>query len=206
MAVVRLAALAALLTATAAAATPLEDRLRDQLRSTVTQLRDLQAQQASLTSAKEQAEKERDAAKASAKPAPDAGAARALAGARGEAAAAAARASTAETALDTANARLTEAGERLKARDIELAQLRTAAAVDKSAATERLTALEACTARNTRLVATGRELVALHEKRYGKHRYEPLQLARTKIESEAQAIGDRIAKDVEPSRSDAKPQ
>ena len=47
-----------------------------------------------------------------------------------------------------------------------------------------------------RLVATGRELVALHEKRYGKHRYEPLQLARTKIENEAQAMGDRIAKDV----------
>ena len=187
-----------LLIANAAAATPLEDRMRDQLRATVTQLRDLQAQQAGLAAAKAQAEKERDAAKASAKPAPDVGAARALAGARGEAAAAASRAATAETALATANARLTEAGERLKAQDAALAQLRTAAAGDKAAATQRLTALEACTARNTRLVGTARELVTLHEKRYGTRRYAPLQLARTRIETEAQAMGDRIAKDVEP--------
>ena len=206
MTAARLAALLALLTATAAAATPLEDRMRDQLRATVTQLRDLQAQQAGLAAAKAQAEKERDAAKAGARPAPDAGAARALSGARGEAAAAAARASAAEAALETANARLTEAGERLNARDTELAVLRAAAAADKAAATERLTSLEACTARNMRLVATGRDLVALHEKRYGARRYEPLQLARTKIETEAQAMGDRIAKDVEPPQTATNPQ
>ena len=58
-------AFAALLTlASPAVATPLEDRLREQLRATVTQLRDVQASQATLQAAKDAAEKERDALKA----------------------------------------------------------------------------------------------------------------------------------------------
>ena len=42
----------------------LENRLREQLRSTVTELRDLQSSQAALQAAKDKAEKERDALKA----------------------------------------------------------------------------------------------------------------------------------------------
>ncbi len=204
MRVVRLMLLLAV--AAPVAATPLEDRLRDQLRATVTQLRDLQSQQAGLAAAKAQAEKARDAAKAGPKPSADAGAARALAAVRSDAAAAAARASAAETALETANARLIEAGERLKTQDATLSQLRSIAAADKASSAASLASLDACTARNTRLVATGRELVALHIKRYGKHRYEPLQLARTRIETEAQAMGDRVAADIEPPRAGSTPQ
>jgi len=197
----------ALLAAVPAGATPLEDRMRDQLRSTVAELRALQVSQAELTAAKLAAEKERDAAKAAPKAsAPDAGAARALAAARSEGSAAASRADAAEAALATANARLTEAGERLRAQDAQVAQARSAAASSQQAATASAASLEACSARNVRLVDTGRELVALHIKRYGARKYQPLQLARVKIENEAQAMGDRVAADVEPPKTATMPQ
>ena len=44
-------------------------------------------------------------------------------------------------------------------------------------------------------MATGRELVTLHQKRYGHGDFPPLQLLRTRIEAEAQAAGDKVAAD-----------
>ena len=57
-------ALLLLLAAAPATATPLEDRLREQLRAVTTQLRDLQAQQSGGDAGRIAAEKERDALKA----------------------------------------------------------------------------------------------------------------------------------------------
>jgi chromosome segregation ATPase len=195
----RLLMLAAGLVAAPVAATPLEDRLRDQLRSTVVKLRALQAAQAGLEAAKTAAERERDAAKAQPRHAgPDAATTRALAAARSAGSSAAARAAAAETELATTSSQLTEAGERLRAVNAELAQARAAATAGTARATAVETALTEANTRNARLVTTGHELVALHEKRYGHRRYLPLQLARRRIETEAQAMGDRVAADVQP--------
>lgn len=180
----------ALVAAMPAAATPLEDRLREQLQSTTSQLRAAQAQQASLEAAKAAAEAERDALKA--KPRADAGTTRELAAARSQASALRSEVGSGKAALLEADRRATDAAARATRAEAELGQLK---ASSSAAANAQGTALKQCVDANTRLVATGRELVALHIKRYGGRDFGPLQLQRTKIENEAQAMGDRVNSD-----------
>lgn len=177
-----------------ASATPLEDRLREQLQSTVTQLREAQGRQASLEAAKTAAETERDAIKAkqgSASPA----ASRELAAARSQNSALRRQMDAGQAELASANARLAELTVALSTSRTELGQTRLGAEVATAAASSSATAGKACLDANVRLVATGRELVTLHKKRYGNGSFPPLQLLRTRIENEAQAMGDRVNND-----------
>lgn len=179
-----------------AGATPLEDRLREQLQSTTTQLRELQTKQAGLEAAKASAEKERDLAKAKGSAAPAADVSRELAAARSQNAAISARASTAASALAAANSRNAELTSQLGTARAELGQLRAAAATSGTSLTASATALQDCTDRNGRLVAAGREMARLHAKRYGGGDFPLFQVQRTRIENEAQAMSDKINADV----------
>ena len=177
-----------------AQATPLEDRLREQLQSTVTQLREAQGRQASLEAAKTAAESERDAIKAKqggANPA----ASRELASARNQNSALRLQLDTSRAELTAANARVAELTAALSASRTELGQARVATETATATAASSASAGKACIEANVRLVATGRELVALHQKRYGNGSFPPLQLLRTRIENEAQAMGDRVNND-----------
>lgn len=183
----RFAFLLALLMAAPAIATPLEDRLREQLKSTTTQLREAQGKAAALEAAKAAAEAERDAAKAKASVNPQAS--RELVAARSANGALRSEIEAGKAALAEAGSRASEASARAARAEAELAQLKASAA---ATASNQATALKQCLDANGRLVATGRDLVALHIKRYGKRRYLPLQLGRTAIENEAQAMGDKV--------------
>lgn len=186
----RTALVFALLAAVPAAATPLEDRLREQLQSTTSQLRAAQGQQASLEAAKAAAEAERDALKA--KPRTDPAAARELAAARSQASTLRGELDSGKAALAEADRRATDAVARATRAETELAQIKASSSAASSA---QAMALKQCVDANGRLVTTGRDLVALHIKRYGKHDFGPLQLQRTKIENEAQAMADRVNAD-----------
>jgi chromosome segregation ATPase len=194
----------AVIAATPAFATPLEDRLREQLQATVTELRSLQSSQAALEAAKAGAEKERDAlkAKGGAKPAD----ARELAAAKNQNTALGARLGSAQSELAAANARAAELSTRLGAAQAEMAQLRTAASGATASSTATAATLKMCVERNESLVKTGRELVTLHQKRYGKGDFPPLQILRTRIENEAQAMGDRVSADAIVVNAGAEPQ
>lgn len=177
-----------------AQATPLEDRLREQLQSTVTQLREAQGRQASLEAAKTAAETERDALKAKqASASPQAS--RELSAARNQNSALRSQLDAGRAELTTANARVAELTAALSASRTELAQARLGAETATAAAASSASAGKACLDANVRLVATGRELVTLHKKRYGNGSFPPLQLLRTRIENEAQAMGDRVNND-----------
>lgn len=180
-----------LLAATPAAATPLEDRLREQLQSTTTQLRAAQAQQATLEAAKAAAETERDALKAKPRDA-DPAATRELSAARAQNSALRGELDAGKAALADANRRAADASARLAVAEAELTRAKAAATESTS---KQVAALKQCIDANTRLVATGRDLVALHIKRYGRREFPPLQLQRTKIENEAQAMADRVNAD-----------
>lgn len=184
--------LALALVAAPAAATPLEDRLREQLRAVTTQLRDLQSGQGAAEAGRIAAEKERDALKARLGAGGGGGSSRELASANSRASALASRLAAAEASLADARARGDAAAARLAAAEAALAEQRNLAAAGTAAVAARAGELQACTDRNARLVTTGRELVALHIKRYGNGDFPPLQLLRTRIENEAQAQGDRI--------------
>lgn len=189
-----------------ARATPLEDRLREQLQATTTQLRELQATQAGNEAAKVAAEKERDALKA--KLAAGGGApaqSKELAAARNENVALAGRLGTSASELAAANARSAELSGQLTKARAEAAQQRGAAEAATATMAARTAALQDCTDRNTRLVATGRELVALHQKRYGYGDFPPLQVGRTRIENEAQAMGDKVNADTIIPNADSAP-
>lgn len=175
-------------------ATPLEDRLREQLQSTVTQLREAQGRQASLEAAKTAAENERDAIKAkqgNANPA----ASRELSTARSQNTALRSQLDTSRAELTAASARVAELTAALSASRTELGQAQLGAEAASAAAASSASAGKACLEANVRLVATGRELVVLHQKRYGNGSFPPLQLLRTRIENEAQAMGDRVTSD-----------
>lgn len=186
-------ALLFLLVAAPAMATPLEDRLREQLRAVTTQLRDLQTQQSGADAGRIAAEKERDAMKA--KLAAGGGSGRELAAARSQLAALGSRLAEAEASAAEQRSRADGLANRLAASESGLAEQRRAAAASAAALAANTAALNSCTDRNMRLVSTGRELVALHIKRYGRHNFPPLQLLRTRIENEAQGMGDRITVD-----------
>jgi chromosome segregation ATPase len=174
-----------------ATATPLEDRLREQLQATTTQLRDLQAGQATAEAAKAAAEKERDALKAKlGSGGPDAS--RELASAKSQNAALRSQVESTKSELAAASSRAADTSARLASAEAELAQLRSKVGASTAAAASSAASLKSCLDANGRLVDTGRELVALHQKRYGHGTFPPLQLLRTQIENEAQAMGDKI--------------
>lgn len=89
----------------------------------------------------------------------------------------------------------------------ELTRLRRALA-DQTA---RAAALDACRAKNARLVAIGNELVAAYGKRYRASRHDPFQLGRRRFEAELQNTSDAIyaaqadvtEKTVKPSQNEA---
>ncbi|MBC7522573.1 MAG: hypothetical protein H7268_15955, partial [Sandarakinorhabdus sp.] len=83
-------------------------------------------------------------------------------------------------------------GTRLACADPELAHLRGKVGASTAAAARSAVSLKSCLDANGRLVDTGRDLVALHQKRYGHGSFPPLQLLRTRIENEAQAMGDKV--------------
>ncbi|MFZ4689695.1 MAG: hypothetical protein ACOYLS_10705 [Polymorphobacter sp.] len=175
-------------------ATPLEDRLREQLQSTTTQLREAQGRLGALETAKTAAEQERDALKAkSAGASPTAS--RELSAAKSQNSALRSQLDAGKTELAAANARVAELTATLAASRTELGQARLGAEAANATAATNASAIKACYDANVRLVATGRELVALHSKRYGNGTFPPLQLLRTKIENEAQAMGDRVNSD-----------
>lgn len=188
----RLAALALLL-ASPAAATPLEDRLREQLQSVTTQLRDIQAQQATLEAAKASAEKERDALKANA--GEGSASARELAAARAAAAAERSRATATAAEVGKANSKIADLTAKLSAAQAEAGAARAVAAQGSERIAAQAVDIQACTDRNMRLVATGRELIAIYVQRYRDHNFPPLQLSRAKIENEAQAMQDKLNSD-----------
>jgi chromosome segregation ATPase len=193
----RLAVVMLVALATPLAAQSIEDRLRDQLRLTTTQLHDLQSNQASLEASKAAAEKELAALKGKpVKPADDA----ALATARASAAAAGDRAAKAEAAAAAAGGRADAAQAELSAARTEIAQLRRSASASSAAAATSAASLQVCTDRNAHLVATGNALVAAWQQRLGNAHYRPWQIARTEWDNALQAYGDQIYA----NRADAK--
>lgn len=187
-------ALVVLLSATImmpAMATPLEDRLREQLQATTSQLRDVQASQATLEAAKTAAEKDRDALKAKlGKGGPEAS--RELAAAKSQNTALRSQVDSSKAELALANGRAADLVARLASAPAELGQLRASSGASTVAAASSAAAFKTCLDTNHRLVETGRDLVTLHQKRYGNGSFPPLQLLRTKIENEAQAMGDMV--------------
>ncbi|MBC7521712.1 MAG: hypothetical protein H7268_11560, partial [Sandarakinorhabdus sp.] len=143
-----------------ATATPLEDRLREQLQATTTQLRDLQAGQATAEAARAAAERERDALKAKlGGGGPDAS--RELAAARSQNAGLRSQVESAKADLAAASSRAADLGTRLASADSELAQLRGKVGASTAAAASSAVSLKSCLDANGRLVDTGRDLVAL---------------------------------------------
>lgn len=199
--------LAVLLVASAVplAAQSLEDRMRDQLRASVTQLRDAQAALAQAQADKAAAEKERDALKAKAgsggaTPAELASARAATAAAESRARAAEAGQAQTATELATLRAQLAQA-------KADAARL-TASVAQASGRQTRLDyALDSCVADNNAVVLTGKEVLAAYVARFGEGQFPPLQLARTRFENAAQGYGDRIAAGVytKPANIDAAP-
>jgi len=115
-----------------------------------------------------------------------------LAAARSEASALRGEVDSGKTALAAADRRAADAAARATRAESELAEVK---ARSGAAATAQALALNQCIDANARLVTTGRDLVALHIKRYGRGDFPPLQLQRTKIENEAQAMADRVNAD-----------
>lgn len=179
-----------LLVAAPAAAQTLEDRLRDQLRATVTELRAAQASLAAAESGKAAAEKERDALKAKAAAPADSAA---LGRARADAAAALADAERAQASLAAAQAQAETLRRQLAESRQQLAQVRAEAAANAQLGGQMAASLRLCAADNDALVATGKEVLAAYEQRFRNGQFPPLQLARTRFENAAQVYGDRIA-------------
>ncbi len=189
----RLAPLLLLLAAAPALATPLEDRLREQLQSVTTQLRDAQGQIAAAEAAKTAAEKERDALKA--KAGEGGASSRELAAARAEAEAERRRVAATAAEVTKANAQISDLTGKLSAAQAELGKTRIAAAQAESRFNAQSASLQDCTDRNGRLVTTARELIAMYVKRYHDYNFPPLQLSRAKVENEAQAMQDKVNAD-----------
>lgn len=201
--------LAAILLATPALAqnATMETRLRDQLRQTVVQLRDLQNNQAALEAAKVAAEKERDALKAklaSAQKSPPKAGTDSSASAQ-QVTDLRARNSGLQERIDAERAQLTKANaEMLKANELiaqlqaEKVQYKQAAVTDAAPLADAKAAVEACLVKNQKLVEISNEILTAYENiGVGKviRAREPfIQSKRVEIENIAQGFGDQIYK------------
>jgi chromosome segregation ATPase len=181
-----------------AQASPIETRLRDQLKSTVGQLRDLQNAQATLQAAKLAAEQERDALKSkqSSQPkvaASDPGLSRQIAQLRADNAQVQASASRDRAELEKANAIIAQANTELtKLRDERNQLLQTTAAVTGPLATAKA-ALAACYDKNQALIVVSNEILQAYEKKRGS-RLAFITSSRVKLENAAQDLGDAVHK------------
>ncbi len=189
-----------------AQADSLESRMREQLRSTTTQLRDLQASQASLQAAKDAAEKDRDALKAKLSKAGSGGGAdsKQLAALRRDIAdlrvrndALAVDLRTAQTDAQQSKNQLTQAtseAARKNKQDIDAAHAEATAAT--TALTNAKTLITACDARNTQLVGIANEILDKYQHvgiGTALGRREPfIGLKRVQLENAAEVYGNRI--------------
>ncbi|MGL4541605.1 MAG: hypothetical protein ACRCUI_03745 [Polymorphobacter sp.] len=183
----------------------LEDRMRDQLRSSVTQLREAQAALAQAQADKAAVEKERDALRAKA----GSGGAtpRELAAARAAATDAESRARAAEAAQAQTGSELATLRTQLVQSKADVARLNASVAQASGRQARLDYALDSCVADNNAVVVTGKEVLAAYVARFGEGQFPPLQLARTRFENAAQGYGDRIAAGVytKPANIDAAP-
>jgi chromosome segregation ATPase len=179
-----------------AQASPIETRLRDQLKSTVSQLRELQNAQASLQAAKLAAEQERDALKAKQSSTPkaaavDPGLSRQVAQLRADNAQAQASASRDRAELEKANGIIAQANAELtKLRDERNQLLQTTAAATGPLATAKA-ALAACYEKNQALIMVSNEILEAYEKKRGS-RLAFITGSRVKLENAAQDMGDKV--------------
>lgn len=134
-----------------AAGQTLEDRLRDQLRSTLNELHDLQNQQAILQSQKAAAEQERDALKA------DLAKARAQSGHAGEVAAAKAQAQALATQAAQYKAAADQANGTAQQAQADRDKLQASLADAQKL-------LGTCTDKNTRLLKVGNEILDAYQR------------------------------------------
>lgn len=204
----------ALTGAAQAADATIESRLRDQLRSTVTQLRELQDQQATLQAQKAAAEQERDALKkkvggggggaASAKVKAEAAALRRnLASTREEAEAARQAAAGKDAELAAARLQLDQAQAALRTLQAENEQVKATQAATAST-------LEACKVKNTELIRLGYEVLDRYKRvdigavLGSKERFTGLK--RVQLQNISQGYEDRIyAGRYDPRRDKAPP-
>ncbi len=185
-----------------AQADSLENRMREQLRSTVSQLRDLQASQATLQAARDSAEKERDALKAKAgKGSVDNGVVlsmkKEIARLREENARLSASASAAKAEATTATAMATRAtADAEKTSRQEMERLKTEATRATAALTDAKTAVDACTTKNQNLIKISNDIlessqhIGIGSILWRKEKL--LGLRRVQLENAAQATGDKI--------------
>jgi chromosome segregation ATPase len=181
----------------------IETRLRDQLKQTVVQLRDLQNSQSALEAAKIATEKERDALKAKlanqSKSPPKASAdPQQIAELRASNNSLKDRADAERAALSKANAEMIKANELIQQLQAEKAQLQQAAVTDAAPLADAKAAVEACLVKNQKLVVISTEILTAYENiSVGKvvRAREPfIQSKRVAIENAAQGFGDEIYK------------
>lgn len=199
---------AVLLSASSAAwaqADSLENRMREQLRSTTSQLRDLQANQATLQAAKEAAEKERDALKAkSGKSNVDSNVVismrKEIARLREENSSLSASANTAKAEANAATAKATNATtDAERANRLEMERLKTEATRSTATLTDVKSAVEACATKNQNLIKISTDIldssqhVGIGSVLWRKEKL--LGLKRVQLENAAQGIGDKIYSD-----------
>jgi len=212
--IIATAALSLTLAGTAGAAEDpgIENQLRNQLRSTVTQLRELQDQQATLQAQKTAAEQERDALKKKAggggAPSAKAVAAaaalkRSLAGARQDAEAARQAASQTQAELALAKQQLEQAQAALRSLQAQDEELKATLASTSST-------LEACKVKNVELISVGNEVLDRFKKvgvSGAVLAREPFTgLHRIKLQNLAQGYEDRLyAGRYDPKRDKAPP-
>lgn len=213
--IIATAALSLTLAGTAGAAEDpgIENQLRNQLRSTVTQLRELQDQQATLQAQKTAAEQERDALKkkaggGGAAPSAKAVAAaaalkRSLAGARQDAEAARQAASQTQAELAQAKQQLEQAQAALRSLQAQDEELKATLASTSST-------LEACKVKNVELISVGNEVLDRFKKvgvSGAVLAREPFTgLHRIKLQNLAQGYEDRLyAGRYDPKRDKAPP-
>ncbi len=182
-------------------ASNIETRLRDQLRSTVMQLRDLQNNQSSLQAQKLAAEQERDALKATLatqaklpKPISEpSGASEQLARLRADHASLQANASAMREALDTANNTIRQANEKMRELTAERNRLQQESVATSQPLVQARDALSACIAKNERLMVVANDILAAYEKQRGS-RLAFISSSRVKLENAAQDAGDALYK------------
>lgn len=71
------------------------------------------------------------------------------------------------------------------------AEIRRLRAIEATSASTQA-ARDACVEKNKTLVAVGRDILAAYDKRYRRGRHDPLQLGRTRFETEAQDFAGQI--------------
>ena len=142
-----------------------ENRLRQQLRATVTQLRELQDSQATLQAQKAAAEQERDTLKARARPAgPSRKQLAEIGSLRRQAASARADADALRQSIAQSQAEAAGLRQQLDEANEALRQLRQAQEQTQATLASNQSTLEACKAKNVELIKLGNEVLERYER------------------------------------------